>query len=271
MCFLKNKRSDYEISIENEIRKHWGITTIYLKRLIRENYDDEKHIGKFAVWIDIELELDWVENITDKYLEPSKIQSKISEIVSIEKTPHKHLSERQQIDFEVLLGEALVCCFENNLKQADENINNAKEFLNKRLQERSKLWTLELCSGVVLLTIIVGLICKYIKSLRVEPWMMSFYWGIIGANISQVQQSLKNNYDAACGFKFHFINILIRTFLGGVLGCIGYILIKSDVLLPKFFNLIEDWNTRFRLIGIIGGMFQGFIPSMLSKIATKNE
>jgi len=225
----------------------------------------------YIVFVDDNLNIDWItaDNSLDEYSE------QIYKATVLESMPNKHLPREQIIAFKSLIGEAIVAFLEGHPAEASQLIVEAQQYINSRIIECSRKWTLEIALALILPLIAVGLIMVYsnvdfIKS-QGNFWILSCFWGIIGTFLSIVQRVGKETLDSAAGRWLHFLKVSTQLLTGGLLGIVAYFILNSSGICPPLFRTFSESNIGFCLFGFIAGFFEQFVPNIITSLQTKEQ
>lgn len=268
--FCKKSRNDiaeYRALIEKEVQEHWKDHQIRLKELIWDCWQDPAAVTKesasiqkfnYVVFIDIEGDLDWICN--DDHVDnkvPSKTYTLIASIMDVEAKPCKHLGEAEWMAFKRMLGTAIVSAFEGGSDEARALMLEAKAYLEQRIPERSRLWTLH---SATLALVLYGLTLYAIRdTILIAPFM----FGLFGAYVSLIRHASTRRADSNAGECLHCTEAFVRLLIGMMLGKMG-VLFFSCSIAPEFSRSICATYTGVRVIAFASGLFDAFIPAMIS-------
>lgn len=260
----------YNKRIEEEVKEHWKGNAIALKELVYERWtspnDKNEQDGKydFVVFIDIVGDLDWICN--DEYsrqkLSP-KASTLIARVHSIEATPCKHLREREWMSFKRILGAAIVSALQESYDDSLALMNQAKTYIEQRIPECSRLWTLW---SATIGTILCSLVAFYF--LRNNVFVAPFIFGVMGAYVSIVRHASVRNVDSSAGIMLHVTEAAVRLLIGAILGKMGVLFCNSS-LAPEFAQSFCSSAAGIRVIAFAAGLFDAFIPAMISTYVIK--
>lgn len=268
--YLYNKISDdiaeYRRSVEKEVQEHWKGHQIRLMELIcdcwREPPADRQILSdryNYVVFIDIEGDLDWICNDDHSRSKvPPEVFTLIARIMDVEAIPCKHLGKSEWIAFKRMLGAAIVSAFEGGHNEAESLMAQAKTYIEQRIPECSRLWTLwSATSG----TILCGLVVFYF--LRNNVFVAPFMFGVLGAYVSIVRHASVRNVDSSAGIMLHMTEAAVRLLIGAILGKIGVLFCNSS-LAPEFAQSFCASVAGIRVVAFASGLFDAFIPAMIS-------
>ena len=267
--YLYNKTSgdiaEYRRNVEKEVQQHWKDHQIRLMELICDCWrepptDSHALLDKYnyVVFIDIEGDLDWICN--DDYSRskvPSEVFTLIAKIMDVEALPCKHLGKNEWMAFKRMLGTAIVSAFESGHDEAESLMAQAKAYIEQRIPERSRLWTLW---GA---TIGMILCCLAFYFLRNNVLVAPFVFGVFGAYVSIVRHASRRNVDSNAGIMLHLTETTVRLLIGAILGKMGVLFCNSS-LAPEFARSFCVSVAGVRVIAFASGLFDAFIPAMIS-------
>ena len=270
--------------IEQSLRKHWQDNSICMVELIRAEYNDceeficfqddegnqisekiQSQKKEYFVIIDYNLDLDWIVNDSRKNELFEHVSSEASIINSI---PHSKLSDKQQVEFMHLLGNALVAAINEQKDDAEKLLLEARNFVFQRLSEYSTYWTL-LNATILLLIVLMAYwgLGNWLWSYKYPNWWLGVAWGISGAYLSIAYKAGKEQRDAEAGPVLHIINIIVKFTCAALFGVIGVLMLKNGHILPKVINEIGMDNNGAQLIGFICGFSEKFIPNLVANLS----
>lgn len=273
--FCKKSRNDiaeYRALIEKEVQEHWKDHQIRLKELIWDCWQDPAAVTKelastqkfnYVVFIDIEGDLDWICN--DDHIDnkvPPETYTLIASIMDVEATPCKHLGEAEWMAFKRMLGTAIVSAFEGGSDEARALMAQAKAYIEQRIPERSRLWTLWSATFGA-----IGA-CAISYFLRDLTSVVPLEFGMFGAYVSIVRHASMRNVDSSAGKMLHVTEAAVRLLLGAILGKMGVLFCDSS-LAPEFARSFCASGSGVRVIAFASGLFDAFIPAMISAYVIK--
>ena len=255
----------YNKKIAEEVQSHWKDNTIALKELVYERWTPSSDKGEqdkkydFVVFIDIAGDLDWICN-DDHSMEKlsQRASTLIARVHSIEATPCKHLREREWMSFKRILGAAIVSAFQESCEDSIALMNQAKVYIEQRIPECSRLWTLW---SATIGMILCGLGLYF---LRDNVLVVPFMFGVLGAYVSIVRHASMRNVDSSAGKLLHVTEVAVRLLIGAILGRMG-VLFCDSLLAPEFARSICASGTGVRVIAFASGLFDALIPAMISR------
>ena len=267
--YLYNKTSgdiaEYRRNIEKEVQKHWKDHQIRLTELICDCWrepptDSHTLLDKYnyVVFIDIEGDLDWIcnDDYTEEKVAP-EVFTLIARIMDVEAIPCKHLGKNEWMEFKRMLGTAIVSAFEGGRDEAESLMAQAKAYIEQRIPERSRLWTLW---SATIGTIVAGVISYFLRDLT---FVAPLIFGVFGAYVSIVRHASIRNVDSSAGKMLHVTEVGVRLLIGAILGKIG-VLFCNSLLAPEFAQKFCVSDAGIRVIAFASGLFDAFIPAMIS-------
>jgi len=267
--YLYNKTSgdiaEYRRNVEKEVQEHWKDHQIRLMELICDCWrepptDSHALLDKYnyVVFIDIEGDLDWIcnDDHTENKVQP-EVFTMIARIMDVEAIPCKHLGKNEWMAFKRMLGTAIVSAFEGGRDEAESLMAQAKAYIEQRIPERSRLWTLW---SATIGTIVAGVISYFLRDLTSDAPLI---FGVFGAYVSIVRHASIRNVDSSAGKMLHVTEAGVRLLIGAILGKIGVLFCNSS-LAPEFSQSFCTSVAGIRVIAFASGLFDAFIPSMIS-------
>jgi len=227
------------------------------------------------VWVDADYDTDW-RSIGALSIESEESLHRTKALAAvIEATPNKHHSSEVKICFKRLIGEALVCALKNDTEGAERVIKDARNYINTRNAEVSRLWTLR-CNGIlgILELVAISSIWLLRSSLDILLTRNGFlailvlFWGCLGASASLIFRIGKERTSPESGIELHCLEVVSRHFVGGISAALLFTFIRAGFILKGF-----DSDQLINLFGIsiLGGCSERIIPVMLSKIEQNHK
>lgn len=267
--YLYNKTlgdiAEYRRNVEKEVQEHWKDHQIRLTELICDCWcepptDSHTLLDKYnyVVFIDIEGDLDWIcnDDYTEEKVAP-EVFTLIAKIMDVEAIPCKHLGKNEWMAFKRMLGTAIVSAFEGGRDEAESLMAQAKAYIEQRIPERSRLWTLW---SATIGTIVAGVISYFLRDLT---FVAPLIFGVFGAYVSIVRHASVRNVDSSAGVMLHVTEAGVRLLIGAILGKIG-VLFCNSLLAPEFAQKFCVSDAGIRVIAFASGLFDAFIPAMIS-------
>lgn len=262
---------DYRQRMEASIRKAWPDQEIDLHQVIfHEEPDDPSQGGrKLTIFIDRAIDLDWlVHPNTDQ-----SVSNELSKITAAASIPCKHLPEEEQIAFRQMLGAAVNCAISGNVEEADKQRLAAKEFIERRITERSRLWSLTF--AFLLLTVLGGIVTlmggspfsPHLDQLNLAG---SMALGCVGAYVSIVYGSSRDKRDSSSGKWLHVIEVVSKFSVGALGGLLSGLILASSFSPQVLHNAPLEPNAAL-VFGFIAGFSEKFIPRIVSNYEPQKE
>lgn len=257
--------------MEASIRKAWPNQEIDLHQVIFHEEPDGTSAGgrKLTIFIDRAIDLDWlVHPNTDE-----SVSDELSKITAIASIPCKHLPEEEQIAFRQMLGAAVNCAIRGNVEEADKQRLAAKEFIERRITERSRLWSLTF--ALVMLAVLAAIIVlmggsPFSPHLDQLNFAGSMALGCVGAYVSIVYGSSRDKRDSSSGKWLHFIEVVSKFSVGALGGLLSGLLLASSISPQVLHNVPLEPNVAL-VFGFIAGFSEKFIPRIVSSYEPQKE
>src|SRR5690348_16299873 len=112
----------------------------------------------YIVFIDHENDIDWQTKDSLEHQDIDKHNAIINKAVFLESIPCNHFEEKTIINYKRMIGEAYCRCFENDYQNADAMLQYAKQFIQARSAESSRLWYLTASGATTLFFTILGVL-----------------------------------------------------------------------------------------------------------------
>lgn len=297
MLNIFSKKDDLLLShkkkIEEAVRKSWPKEEFLVEELIFHNdgtdNDFQPQIDnktktdspqpanssllvakKSLIFIDKELDVDWITNYT---LNQCQIDQ-ISSVACVEAVPHKHLPREEIMIFKRILGSAILSTIEGSLTEATKQRENAQLYINKRIIERSRIWTISF-AGLLVLPVILLLVHNL--ALLNEPnltgyniMLLTILSGILGTFLSLVQRTGSEAIDSSSGKLLHFLEVSAKFIAGGLFGLFSYHIAKSEIS-PEMIQKMIVGTNGIIVLAFISGFSERFIPRFISKYEANME
>lgn len=259
--------AEYRRGVEKDVQEHWKGRTIRVGELIFDCWQDPSKAPQnansdqkynYVVFIDIEGDLDWIcdDDHVEQKVRP-EVLALIAKIMDVEAIPCKHLHQAEWMAFKRMLGTAIVSAFEEELDAAEALMLHAKAYIEQRIPERSRLWTLRSA------TCALGIYGLVLYFLRNTTPIVAFMFGLFGAYVSLVRQASARQTDSNAGRALHCTEAFVRLLIGMMLGKMG-VLICFCAIAPEFAQKICESDAGARVIAFAAGLFDSFIPAMIS-------
>ena len=265
-----NDIAEYRALVEKEVQQHWNDHQIRLMELICDCWseppaDSHALLNKYnyVVFIDIEGDLDWIcDDDHSRSKVPSEVFTLIAKIMDVEAIPCKHLGKNEWMAFKRMLGTAIVSAFEGGRDEAESLMAQAKTYIEQRIPECSRLWTLW---SATIGTIVAGVISYFLRDIT---FVVPLIFGVFGAYVSIVRHASMRNVDSSAGKMLHVTEAVVRLLIGAILGKIGVLFCDSH-LAPEFARSFGASGPGVRVIAFASGLFDAFIPAMISAYVIK--
>ena len=257
---------DARETLNVQLKEHWKPEPIEVYELIVEDWKKPAANEKdknYIVFIDLELELDWINNGEMT----SDGQKACATANSIDARRCKHLPREQILELKRLVGHAMVNAITGHAEESYKLTAEAAQFLKDRTVERSRSWTLTVAH--LLIVVFSGSILIYYVKFHSEQTLIPAFLplaiegGAIGAYLSVVQRAGHGEGDAAAGKFLHFIEVFTKLFAGCVLGAISFFISRS-VFAPAPVKEFASEINSILVFGIAAGMCERLIPKMIS-------
>ena len=249
----------YNKKVFDDVRNRWQPHVIELKELVWERESTEDKFG-FLVFIDVSGQLDWIcDDDKSKQKLSSGQSAAIADIMDVASNPCISLCNAVRLAFMKMLGTAVVSVFNNDLSGAKNLKDEATRYLERRINERSRLWTLTY--AVVVAPISLCAIWFFCPDWGlIEP--ISF--GLLGAFASIVRRMGYRPSDSNAGRRLHFLEVLARFIIGSIFGVVAVKLMTTS-LAPEALRSLCSTSAGTAVVAFAAGLFDAFVPSMISK------
>jgi hypothetical protein len=227
---------------------------------------------EFIVWIDKDIDIDWVTNDYKKTRKSFEEQNQVlNDVARLECIPSDHHKENIRINYKRMLGEAIARSLEADDESAMKMLVKAEEYIKERNNEKSRYWYLTASGFTALIITFLGFVCWCMRmSIMNILGVTSFFLflassaGALGALFSIVQRLGKSNMNSAAGKSLHYLEGSFKI----IAGCISALLIALAVDLGLFlpiFSKVDNTHLAMVLSGIIAGASERLAPSLISK------
>ncbi|MGO3741885.1 hypothetical protein [Kerstersia sp.] len=189
----------------------------------------------------------------------------------LEARPCSDLPDDVQRDFRILIGEALVSCFEHDYETAGRLISEAEQYINARSQEQSRYWYVISCLWSIAPFAVVVIIFWCLRLYFQQTLGLSVFWlvlavcaGALGGLFSVLLRTGKINFDSASGRKVHNLEGVARVLTGAIAGGVVALAIRSELLFP---SLARGDKSEFVLLflAMVAGSGERLASSMIEK------
>ncbi|SMF08527.1 hypothetical protein SAMN02745746_01198 [Pseudogulbenkiania subflava DSM 22618] len=237
-----------------------------------------RRTAQYCVVISPEIRLDW--GTSSAYDESKKLLSAedkkshsdiLADIAVAESSPCDDFPESVQIRYRILLGEAIVLCFEGEYVSAKRTIESARQYMQARNEETSRRWYVMACAkaacGFFVIAVLVWIFRETARSVAGPTvfWLLlSCCGGAVGAMFSVIARSGKLQFDASAGKDLHVIEGTSRIVAGAISGLVVAMAVRSDIVFGVFANG-EHLTMVSMLAAIAGGSGERLATSIISK------
>lgn len=192
----------------------------------------------------------------------------LSQCSVTEHKPTYGLSEASLLSFKIIVGEAIVNCFEGNFQGSAEILTEADKYRVDRIIEKSREWYLSYTLFLTALTIFSVVVLNILDSVCSDEVLLRINygaWAVAGACLSIILRSGQLQHASYAGKTLHFIESASHLVGGGISGLIAYFGIKSGII---FSSLITTENQQYiiSLATLLSGASERFAPSIITKI-----
>jgi len=255
----------YKLDVQKEYREYFGITDLYD---IQEEWGDvDGKKSGYIVYIDKDLDIDWVDYREDKMSPEEKSQRNewIAKLNAVQHIPCTYLSWRDCFGFKKLLATGYVLALLNRFDEIDVILKESKIFVEQRNREAARRMYLTL-SGLVAMTCIVLMVLDIeLWSWRIN-WVLPVTMGVVGAYVSIWTRFGKETMTGLASRWLHYLESLARLSMGGIFAFIATCALKGGV----FFTNYSSGVTLFVLavIGFAVGFSEKWIPLAIEKVVS---
>lgn len=254
---------------QRELRKHWNPEPILLQFLIRERWQQRRDgesldLYNYVVYIDAEGDIDWIcnDDFSSQKL-TSETSALIADVTNVESLPCGKLRYDERMTFKKIMGSAVVSALEGEFNAAREMKERGREYLQDRVSERSRCWSL-FSATILAIVWFVVLHCFLPAQIYSEPCL----FGVLGAYVSIVRNAGRRFTDANAGRFLHWSESFTRLAVGAVLGVVGVSLFQSSVS-PELVRDVCKNSAGIAVVAFAAGLFDAFIPSMISQLVVR--
>ncbi|WP_290968133.1 hypothetical protein [Hydrogenophaga sp.] len=208
---------------------------------------------------------------SDPAYDRSKYNTVHCDVAVLEARPCVGLDQRVIDEFRTLLGEALVCAFENDYNTANKMITSAAVYIDARSQEKSRLWYLGAClwtAGPCAILAVIFAINKEVISITFGP---ALYWtilaafaGALGALFSVILRIGRLSVDCASGKSLHDLEGFSRILAGAISGTFVVVAFYSGIFFPAVIQA-ERAQYAVILLAMISGISERSAVSLIAK------
>jgi hypothetical protein len=232
----------------------------------------------YKVFLDSNGELDWVTSPEfDKEKDARALPQKkaanlvLGRVAIAQSAPSETLDEQVRLRFNHLLGEALVCSFEDDFETAEKMVDAAVRFHRERKEELSRSWYLQ--AAIKAATISMGLgalfwlareqVAIYLGASAVELIEYAAA-GTLGAVLSVIARSGKLRFDSSSGRPLHDLEAQSRIGAGAITAVLAVLAVKSGLILGPLASAANSQYTLF-FAAVAAGAAERFGSSIISR------
>ena len=239
-----------------------------IKHLICKNRD-------YIVYLDDDLNVWWATDKDANCFDSPAAGEILNEVSYLEGVDVSTLKVHQKEAFRRMLGEAVARLLDvKDAKEAKRVLTYARSYINARNAENVRLWYL---SASAIATFVVGVAISLIwlarNQLQVGPKGVAYALGIgggaLGAFLSILLRSESVPKDISAGKHLYYAEALAKV----LAGMIGALLIALGIETRFFFGSVQADNqlALIAMFGIVAGMSERLIPSLVSKVELTNS
>ncbi|MES2659488.1 MAG: hypothetical protein V4689_12790 [Verrucomicrobiota bacterium] len=216
----------------------------------------------FLVFLDPHLEVDW----TSDFEPPPDSAKLIASAEACAAVDCDFLANQSLIGYRLQIGQVIVCALQGQICEGQRLLVEATEYLNKRVVERSRQWTLYalLIFGLTAFFVTLYAVGGFADLPTPGPFLGGLEGGFLGAFISVAAKTGRAECDAAAGRILHFLEVLMRLAIGLIFGGVAVGLANSS-LGPEPLKLLASSPQGILILAFASGLFQQSVPKMLSE------
>lgn len=198
-----------------------------------------------------------------------------SQIKAAEAIPVQFLSEKDQYEYKLKLGQAHGMRYMGCYNIVPRMVNNAIRYVETRNAEVVRRITMHFATVLLLVVIGLFLLIKGLKWLGLfSSWLpaislgtfFAFVMGVVGAYVSQWIR-LRSYAPIVYGDKKNiWIDTLCRMLVGGISALIAVLAVRCGLLFPSLVDIPEALG----FVGFIFGFSERLIPSLLKKFIAES-
>lgn len=262
---------DSKEAVAKEAQSHWTYP-MAIDILLQEKYDKnstDPNNFSYIIFIDKEGDVDWeYKGVGDRENLSASSSSVVSHAMALEGMPCGRLPDGERVAFKKMIGEALALAFEGDCKGARQTLKSAHAYYNDRTIEISRVWSAIFLLGVGAILGAMILWSGGFSWLTMHTIYRPMVFGMIGAGIAHFKRIVHAQTDGNAGWPIHVLNVSGHLICGMVFGLVGYLLFKSG-LCPDVMKNLCDTKEGILVIAFASGLFESFVPSMLSKFVAR--
>lgn len=212
---------------------------------------------------------------SDPAYDKSKYNSVHCDVAMLEARPCLGLDQCVIDEFRTLLGEALVCAFENDYGTANKMVASAAAYIDARSQEKSRIWYLAACLWTAGPSALFAVIFSINKDALVIAFGPTLYWaflaalaGAIGALFSVILRIGRLSVDCASGKSLHCLEGFSRILAGTISGTFVAVSFYSGIFFPAVVQA-ERAHYAVILLAMISGIAERSAVSLIAKFQSE--
>ena len=264
---------NYDRQLARDVEQRWNGHKINVFNLVyeRDTHKRAKLKGNpppagddddFVVFLGPSLEVDFI-TVKDPSPDGAKLIAQAEAAAAVD---CESLSPGKLLAYRLQMAQVIVCALRDQEPVGKKLLTEASSYLNKRILERSREWTLVsllICGLVVFLASLLsaGSIAVLVTSSKL---LAPLQGGFLGSFVSMAVTTGKSKCDAAAGFKLHFLEVLMRLAIGVIFGGIAIGLAGSSFG-PEPMKTLVATVEGCLVLSFGAGLFEQAVPSILSK------
>lgn len=209
--------------------------------------------------------------------EKSQYHAICGEVAILESRPNSEVPPSVLTDFRVLLGEALVCAFENDFAMARRMLISAEAFVNARGQELSRRWYLSASLACALPCAAFALVLWGVKDSMVATHGETVFWlllsamaGAVGALFSVILRTGRLHLDWASGRCMHNLEAFSRVLAGSISGVLVALGLKAELIVHVVLQPGKE-NHVIVLLAMASGVSERYVVSLIQKFEKEQK
>lgn len=238
-----------------------------------------RRTGDYIVYISEETSrIDWATSDAydmackqDNRFDNAKKCQILADAALLEARPCSDLPSDIQRDYRILIGEALVSCFEYDYETAGRLINSANQYISARSQELSRYWYVIACFNSIIPFVVAATFFWWLRDEVIKNLGSSVFWlmfsacaGALGGLFSVLLRTGQISFDSASGRKVHNLEAVARILTGAIAGGVVALAARSELLFP---TLLKGTKTEYVLLflSIVAGSGERLASSIIEK------
>lgn len=264
MCWNKDKNKAKDKNQE-EYRKFFDIIDKYL---IQYRIDETKKEG-WIVFIDDELDIDWVDTRKGYYSSPEEQQKDewIAKLDLVHQEPCSNISKKEKMTFKKKLGVGYELVMVKRFDAIQEVIDDCLRYVKARNKEASRSIFLWVSIPVAILSIIAWIIDVDNYEWHL-PWFAGCTMGLLGSCVSIWSNFGKTQKTGLSSANLHVLEAVCRMLLGVIFAIVAICAIRTGILLKDIDPNIVQF--AYGLVGFAAGFSERMVPSMIEKFVDTN-